>query len=128
MGRKPTGMPNGRPPKEIDFQLFEQLCGLQCTHTEIASMLKVCVDTMYDKVKAHYGDSFSNVYKKYSESGKCSLRRNQFALSKTNASMAIWLGKIYLGQQDPEKFTLHEAKDIFLGASEIVKDSTAPRS
>lgn len=32
--------------------------------------------------------------------GKISLRRSQFQLAEKNASMAIWLGKQYLGQKD----------------------------
>lgn len=31
---------------------------------------------------------------------KIRLRRNQFKLSERSASMAIWLGKQYLGQKD----------------------------
>jgi hypothetical protein len=90
-----------RPQKEIDWAAFENLCQLQCTQSEIASFLKVHIDTLRDRAIAHYEmDDYSNIYKKFSESGKCSLRRNQFVLSKKNASMAIWLGKIWLGQRD----------------------------
>lgn len=32
--------------------------------------------------------------------GKISLRRSQWRLAEKNASMAIWLGKQYLGQRD----------------------------
>lgn len=100
MARKPTGKPTGRPEKEIDWTLFEQLCAIQCTQSEIASMMKIHIDTLRDRAVVHYGDEYSNIYKKLSESGKCSLRRNQFVLSKTNASLAIWLGKQWLGQRD----------------------------
>lgn len=100
MARKPTGNPNGRPIKEVDWQLFETLCGFHCTQSEIASALKIHHETLVYKTEEKYGETFPNVYKKYQESGKCSLRRNQFAMSRTNASMAIWLGKQYLGQKD----------------------------
>lgn len=100
MARKPTGKPTGRPEKEINWTLFEQLCAIQCTQSEIASMMKIHIDTLRDRAVVHYGDEYSNIYKKLSESGKCSLRRNQFVLSKTNASLAIWLGKQWLGQRD----------------------------
>ena len=91
----------GRPKKPINWDQFEQLCGLQCTQSEIASMFHVDTDTICTRVRDHYGDNYSDVYKRFSESGKNSLRRNQFVLSKKNASMAIWLGKIWLGQKDP---------------------------
>jgi hypothetical protein len=32
--------------------------------------------------------------------GLASLRRKQFAMAESNATMAIWLGKQYLGQKD----------------------------
>lgn len=100
MARKPTGNPSGRPQNPIDWKLFEQLCGLLCTQSEIASMLGVHVDTLRDRVLQEYGDDYSTTYKKHSEVGKCSLRRNQFVLSKKNATLAIWLGKQWLGQTD----------------------------
>ena len=34
---------------------------------------------------------------------KFSLRRIQFNLAQKSAGMAIWLGKQYLGQKEPEK-------------------------
>jgi len=94
--------PDGRPKKEIDWVQFEQLCGLKCTQSEIASMLRINVDTLCDRARERYEEDYSEVYKKYAESGNCSLRRNQFVLSKKNATMAIFLGKQWLGQRDPE--------------------------
>lgn len=110
MGRKPTGEPVGRPEKPIDWEQFEQLCAMQCTTSEIASVLKVCEDTLYERVLLKYGEHFSVIYKRYSENGKASLRRNQYLLSKKNAAMAIWLGKHWLGQVDNFK---EEVKGIF---------------
>lgn len=103
MARKPTGNPNGRPKIEVDWRDFEALCGFHCTQSEIASFLQISTDALVYKVEEQYGESFSTVYKKYQESGKCSLRRNQFAMTKSNATMGIWLGKQYLGQKDHEQ-------------------------
>ena len=100
MGRKPTGNPVGPPVKEVDWTLFEQLCEVMCTQSEIASMLKVEPETLIKKIQQHYGTNYSETYKRFSESGKCSLRRNQFVHSETNTSMAIWLGKNWLNQVD----------------------------
>ena len=100
MARKPNGEPVGAPPKPINWEQFEQLCGLQCTQSEIASMLKVHANTLSDRTKEQYGEDYSTVYKRLSEGGKCSLRRNQFVLSKKSATMAIWLGKQWLDQKD----------------------------
>jgi hypothetical protein len=44
--------------------------------------------------------TFADTYKSKSQVGKSSLRRAQWNLAQKNASMAIWLGKQYLGQRD----------------------------
>lgn len=90
----------GRPPIQLDWEQFEKLCQLQCSSSEIASFMNIGQEALLNKVKLKYNESFTSVYKKFSETGKCSLRRNQFVLSRKNASMAIWLGKIWLGQVD----------------------------
>lgn len=90
----------GRPRKEIDRNQFEKLCGLQCTLSEIASFFQCSEDTIERWCKREYKEGFADTYKKYSGSGKISLRRAQFRLAEKNASMAIWLGKQYLGQKD----------------------------
>lgn len=102
MARKPTGNPAGRPEKEIDWKQFEELCALQCIQDEIANILKVCGPTLAIKVKEYYGEDYLTIYKRYSDSGKCSLRRYQFVQSKKSATMAIWLGKNWLGQKDSQ--------------------------
>ena len=90
----------GRPPIEIDKDQFEKLCGLQCTLVEIASYFNCSEDTIERWCKKAYSTTFAETFKKKSGKGKMSLRRAQFRLAETNASMAIWLGKQYLGQRD----------------------------
>jgi hypothetical protein len=90
----------GRPKKEIDQTQFENLCGLQCTLNEIASFFQCSEDTIERWCKRTYDETFAETYKKHSGQGKISLRRSQFRLAETNASMAIWLGKQYLHQKD----------------------------
>lgn len=90
----------GRPRKEIDQQVFENLCHLQCTEEEIADFFKCSVDTIGNWCKRTYKTTFSEAYIKYSAGGKISLRRTQFKLAEKSAAMAIFLGKQYLGQKD----------------------------
>lgn len=90
----------GRPRKEIDQKIFESLCGIQCTEAEICSVFDCCEDTLNAWCKRTYGETFSDTYKKKRQLGKPSLRRMQWELAKKNASMAIFLGKQYLGQSD----------------------------
>ena len=93
-------MATGRPRKEIDNKIFENLCGLQCTLEEIAGVFDCSADTIERWCKREYGETFADVYKKHSAKGKTSLRRTQFKLAEKSAAMAIFLGKNYLGQKD----------------------------
>ena len=93
-------MATGRPKKEIDKKIFENLCGLQCTLEEIAGVFDCSPDTIERWCKREYKETFAEVYKKHSAKGKISLRRAQFELAKKNAAVAIFLGKNYLGQKD----------------------------
>jgi hypothetical protein len=92
--------PNGRPPKPLDWAVFEELCNIQCTQGEIASVLRLHSDTVRDRVEDHYGEPYSVIQKRFAEHGRSSLRRTQFNLAKKSAGMAIFLGKQYLGQKD----------------------------
>ena len=89
-----------RPRKEIDQQIFRNLCSIFCTEEEIAGVFNVSVDTIERWCKRTYGESFAEVFKRESAGGKESLRRLQFELAKKSAAMAIFLGKNYLGQTD----------------------------
>lgn len=110
----------GRPKKEIDRKQFESLLKLQCTLEEIAGFfsdqLNGCSeDTIERWCKRTYKANFADVSKKCRAPGKISLRRYQFELAKKNASMAIWLGKQYLGQKDlPEDSVDMEDTDSYL--------------
>ena len=91
----------GRPSVEIDKELFESLCKLQCTKAEIADFFKCSEDTIENFCHKTYSNNFSVVYKKNSAMGKISLRREQWKLAqKGNCSMLIWLGRQWLGQND----------------------------
>lgn len=90
----------GRPPKEINQKIFENLCAIQCTESEICSIFECCEDTLNAWCKRIYGCTFSDIYKSKSAVGKSSLRRMQWRLAETSATMAIFLGKQYLGQKN----------------------------
>lgn len=100
MARKPTGNPNGRPPIKIKKEDFEKLCALQCTEEEIAGFFDCSIDTINRWCKKEYGESFAETFKKKSSLGKMSLRRYQFRMAEKNPTMAIFLGKQYLGQKE----------------------------
>lgn len=89
-----------RPSKTIDKEQFEKLCSYLCTQGEIADFFHVSVDTISRWCKKTYGGSFADIYKKYTGTAKCTLRRYQMQLAAINPTMAIFLGKQYLGQTD----------------------------
>lgn len=87
-------MPGGRPKKKIDYDMAGKLASIMCTQEEIASVFGVDVRTLQrDK-------EFCRVFKTGKDKGRMSLRRIQWKHAETNPSMAIWLGKQYLGQRD----------------------------
>lgn len=91
----------GAKIKDIDFRDFEKCCQMQCTQEEIAGWFEIDEETLVRRVTEHYNKSFSEVYKKYSAGGKCSLRRRQFRRAQNgDRVMMIWLGKQYLGQSE----------------------------
>ena len=55
---------------------------------------------------------FLGLWRKGKEKGKKSLRRTQFELAQQNATMAIWLGKQYLGQTEKQEISANQAVTI----------------
>ena len=91
----------GCPKLKIDIKLVQKLCEIHCTGEEIASVVGVSYDTLVRRLKETGYGGFADLYKKYSEVGKASLRRLQWnTATKGNVSMQIWLGKQMLGQKD----------------------------
>lgn len=89
-----------RRKKEIDQKQFESLCALQCTREEILDFFDITEPTLNAWCKRTYGTNFLAVFRQKRGKGKISLRRHQMRLAEKNATMAIWLGKQYLGQRD----------------------------
>ena len=110
MPRKPTGNPSGPPPKQVDYDNVLHWIELQATAEEIATSFHMTVDTLDARLNEKYGMGFSELRKRVNGGGKISLRRYQFKQAETNGTMAIWLGKQWLGQRDHDE----------------VKDSTPP--
>jgi hypothetical protein len=84
----------GRPKKEIDYETVEKLANIQCTQEEIASFLGISTRTL------QRDEQFMELFNRGRENGKMSLRRIQWKHAEKSATMAIWLGKQYLGQRD----------------------------
>ena len=118
-------MPAGRPRKEIEKEAFEKLCGLQCTELEICGFFGITDKTLARWCNDKYGEKFSEVFKKFSQDGKISLRRAQFRLAEKSPAMAIWLGKQYLGQRDVQEVAIaNDADDTIRRMDEYFKGNS----
>ena len=100
-------MRKGETPAQdrINKKEFEKLCSLQCTLLEICDWFDVEDDTLNLWCRNTYGKTFSEVFKVKRGTGQISLRRTQWQLAQKNPSMAIFLGKQYLGQTDKVQTT-----------------------
>ncbi len=109
----------GRPPIEIDWVMFDKLCGIQCTLLEIAAMFDCSDDTIENKVKEKYGVTFSEYFALKRGTGKASLRRRQYELAMSgNPTMLIWLGKQYLGQVDKQEVNQTQELKVVIDADD----------
>lgn len=131
----------GRPRINIDWEMAKRLCEIHCTQEEIASVLKVSVDTLDRAAIRKFNHSLSEFMSIHSETGKASLRRMQWEacmgvppqLAKDNngnviidrkgkptvipgippsPTMQIWLGKQYLGQVDKHEITGKNGQEL----------------
>ena len=122
----------GRPQKEFDLKTFQDLVGLGCSEDEICWYFRdesgkvANRDTLSRWCKRTFGQTFQEYYKQNGcMAMKIRLRRNQFKLSEKSASMAIFLGKNYLGQKDtveadfnPE--SLAKARELLEGVQSVI--------
>lgn len=97
----------GRPVKNYDKKVFVDLIGIGCGMDEICWFFRddtgkpANIDTISRWCLREFGCTFQE-YRRQNGAMflKIQLRKNQIALSKTSAAMAIFLGKNYLGQAD----------------------------
>lgn len=90
----------GRPRlvlNEEGKRAVRSLGQIQCTEEEIASFMGVTVEVFKTEWNKQ---AFQEELQNGKNNGKASLRRIQFKLAEKNPSMAIWLGKNFLGQRD----------------------------
>lgn len=95
----------------IDRESFERLCSIQCTLPEIAGFFKCSHDTIERWCKKEYGINYGDVHQMYRQDGLVSLRRIQFKQAEKVPTMAIWLGKQYLGQRDVVSVDLNKEQE-----------------
>lgn len=82
----------------IELEDVRKLGALQCSEKEAAAFFG-CTVTRFKKILEDMPEVFE-AWEAGREGGKISLRRKQFRLASTSATMAIHLGKNLLGQKD----------------------------
>jgi len=105
-------------PDEKTLGIIEGLAKIQCTQAEAAAVLGIVRSTFFLFLKRN--EAARQRWENGVESGKASLRRNQFKLSETNAAMCIWLGKQYLGQREPVHYQ-EDNPQVPLGKKEMAQ-------
>ena len=90
----------GLPEKSVDLDQVLYWIDLQATQEEIAGSFRIHLQTLNRVLEESFGMNFSQLKERAGGTGKLTLRRHQLKLSETNAAMAIWLGKCWLGQTD----------------------------
>lgn len=89
----------GTKPKPIDPKQLAALAGMQCTYDEIAAVFGIRKRQFIDRIEAE--PELKVLIEAGWANGRASIRRQQFKmLVEGNATMAVWLGKQYLGQRD----------------------------
>jgi hypothetical protein len=124
---KPAKM--GRPVKNYDKKAFVDLIGIGCGADEICWFFRdesgkpVNIDTLSRWCVREFGCTFQE-YRRQNGAMflKIQLRKNQIALSKTSAAMAIFLGKNYLGQTD-EPAAPQEANELMQSLFDLERRS-----
>ena len=89
----------GTKPKPIDPKQLAALASMQCTYDEIAAVFGIKKRQFIDRLDA--APELRDIIEDGWANGRASIRRQQFKmLADGNATMAVWLGKQYLGQRD----------------------------
>ncbi len=102
---------------DIDKDKFEHLLTLQCTKQDVCQHFRCSHDTVESWCKRTYKKTFSDVADDFHADGRVSLRRIQYAIAESgNASMAIHLGKQYLGQTDKTETKVQADMNVKRGA------------
>jgi hypothetical protein len=97
------GLEGKLPPKPVDLEEVFYWMDLGASEAEIAGAFHIGVQTLNSRLIEETGFGFSQLKQLVCGAAKLRLRRNQFNLTETNATMGIWLGKQWLGQKDNDE-------------------------
>lgn len=123
MGRPSVEMivkEKGQPfQRQIDFNQVLYWLDLGATKEEIAGAFYTSADTLGRRIEEHFGMTFAELKEKCVGAAKIRLRHNQMKLSEKSAAMAIWLGKVMLGQKDNQEMPI---ESLAKGLAHVIED------
>lgn len=108
-----TKKKEGRTPIPTDWELVDEWLEADCRGTEIASMLGISDDTLYERCSKEKGLIFSIYSAKKKAKGDGNLKITQYKEALAgDRGMLIWLGKQRLGQKDNHDMSVHSDMKI----------------
>lgn len=119
-----------RPEKPIDWNQVELSIMAGCSQNKIVSAAKVDKTTFIRQFKKRYKTNFTNYATDKSQYGEVLLEVAQFqkalkSSSPGNTQMLIWLGKVRLGQREPEPLTQNAVKTEQCNKENIIMEKNA---
>ena len=89
--------------KEINWELVELYLKAGCPQIRIAKWLHIDRDTLRSRIEEKYGMEYSAVSAAFQSEGELLIEAKQFDKAMKGYWPALlWLGKVRLGQREPE--------------------------
>ncbi len=103
-----------RPATKINWDLVDEYLEAGCEGVEVAAMLGIHAETLYDRCQADHNVGFSVYRASKRAKGDAIIRKVQFDIAQNgDKAMLIWLGKNRLGQAEKQEVTYTEAEISF---------------
>lgn len=110
-----------RPLKAINWDIVEKRMEAGNIGESIAQALHIDLNTFYRRFKDHYGYSFGDSALHFHKCGDNNIQYTQYmkALSG-NVQMLIWLGKVRLGQREPDMLSAIPSNQVDIDKDQII--------
>lgn len=97
-------MASRQKKKPVKLSTIRMLSELQCDEAEAAASLGLRLKTFREMLRID--EKAREAWEQGRQLGRTSIRRSQFRLATHNATMAIFLGKQYLGQHETQRLEM----------------------
>lgn len=107
--------------KEINWEMVELYLKSGCSQTKIAESLFIDRDTLRNRVQEKYGMEYSAFSASLRSEGDMLIEAHQFQKAMKGYWPALqWLGKVRLGQKEPEMLNQLAANQSQLDQSHLI--------